>query len=737
MTTVTVPLPSLTTEIEPATQEDLTSNEDPAEPEQKIVHAIRGRIRFYIPKLRYDLNYACRLQALLKNDSCFTWTRINRVAASLIINYHSDYIPDDKIRSHVNYLILAATQSELVLETIPGKSPQLSFDCQISALATGLAVLSGPVGLPIPSLIVVGSIFWATWPVLQRAVNAIIHHKKLTIDFLDLIAIVITTSMGNYLTPSLMLALISIGENIRDRTARSSEICSSNLLNSWEQFVWVECDGKKQQIPLQEIVPGDTILLHPGEQVPIDGSILQGKVLLDEQKLTGESMPVVKSKGQSVFASTLVREGGCIHVLVERMGNDTRVGQSMKLIQEAPVHDTRMENYATKIAEKAVLPTLLLAASVLVLSRNLARAASVLTLDFATGIRVSVPTTVLAALTYAAKQGVLIRSGRTLEKLADIDTIIFDKTGTLTQGEVKVISVESFSPSLSHLQILELAAAAEHCLLHPVAQAIMRQAIAQEIIIPPRSYWHYHLGLGVEAIIKDEQVLVGSDRFLSQQGVNMSHVPKQKSAESVIYVASNGQLLGKITYRDVLRNETRAVIHQLLKVAGIEVHLLTGDNQHTANAVAEELGICSANTHAEAFPSQKAEVVQRLHDQGKIVAFVGDGVNDSPALAYADVSVSFANSSDIARETADVVLMENDLSGLLTAMAIARRASQLVQQNTAIVAIPNLAAMAIAVTFGLSPLVATVVNNGSTIVAGFNGLRPMLTRSNQKNSNRS
>jgi len=167
------------------------------------------------------------------------------------------------------------------------------------------------------------------------------------------------------------------------------------------------------------------------------------------------------------------------------------------------------------------------------------------------------------------------------------------------------------------------------------------------------------------------------------------------------------------------------------------VHLLTGDNQHTANAVAEELGICSANTHAEAFPSQKAEVVQRLHDQGKIVAFVGDGVNDSPALAYADVSVSFANSSDIARETADVVLMENDLSGLLTAMAIARRASQLVQQNTAIVAIPNLAAMAIAVTFGLSPLVATVVNNGSTIVAGFNGLRPMLTRSNQKNSNRS
>jgi Cu2+-exporting ATPase len=332
----------------------------------------------------------------------------------------------------------------------------------------------------------------------------------------------------------------------------------------------------------------------------------------------------------------------------------------------------------------------------------------------------------------------LIRSGRALEKLADVDTIVFDKTGTLTQGEVRVIGVESLYPQVSQLQILELAAGAEQCLLHPVAEAVMRHATAAEISIPSRSYWHYHLGLGVEAVIGGEQVLVGSDRFLVQQGVDMSRWDRQIPAtESVIYLARNGQLQGKIRYRDVLRSETRPVIHQLLTVEGMEVHLLTGDNPQTAHAVAQELGISPACTHAEAFPSQKADVVKQLHRQGHVVGFVGDGINDSPALAYADVSVSFANSSDIARETADVVLMDNDLSGLLTAMAIARQARQLIQENTAIVAIPNLAALAIAVVCGLNPLVATLINNGSTIVAGVNGLRPILRHRGKKNSNRS
>lgn len=703
-----------------------------------VVHAIRGRMRLRVPRLRQDVDYAQRLQALLEGDPLITSVKIKPAAASLVVTY-TNAVSDAKMRSRLICLLVAASDVAIVPRVNVNKSLATSTNdteeaswpgLQLSAVATGLAVLGGPLGLPIPPIMVAGSIALATWPVFQRALDGIVTQRKLNIDFLDFMAIAITTVQGQFLTPSLMLSLIEIGENIRDRTARSSKLQTLDLLSSLGQFVWVERNGEKYQIPIQDVQRGDTVIVYPGEQVPVDGSILRGKALLDEQKLTGESMPVLKSKGQPVFASTLVREGR-IYILTERVGNDTRAGQSIKLMQEAPVHDTRMENHAIKIAEKAVVPTLLLGGLVFAATRNPARVASILTLDLCTGIRVSIPTTVLAALTYAARHGILIRSGRALEKLAEVDTIVFDKTGTLTKGEAAVIGVESLNPSVSSLRVLALAAAAEQRLTHPVAEAIVRHAEAQQVEIPNRSKWNYQLGLGVQAEIEGETVYVGSERFLRQQGIDLEALNGQHQS-SVIYVASNGELQGKIRYSDILRPESREVITQLLTVEGVEVHMLTGDNKRTAGAVAAELGIAPKHTHAEAFPEQKAAVVRALHEQGKTVAFVGDGINDSPALAYADVSVSFANGSEIARETADLVLMQNDLHGLLEAIAIARQARQLIKQNTGLILVPNLGALVIAVLFGLNPLGATVVNNGSTIVAGVNGLRPMLKHSPQK-----
>jgi Cu2+-exporting ATPase len=692
----------------------------------KIVHVIPGRMRLRVSRLRHDPDYAQRLQTLLEADVFITSVRIKPAAASLVVTYHKSKVSDADIRLLIGRLLQAATEvivlkpSKLESATDNEKSwPGL----QLSTVATALAVLGGPLGFPIPPILVAGTIAVATLPVVQRAWDGIRLERKLNIDFLDFMAIAITTFQGQFLTPSLMLGLIEIGENIRDRTARSSAQQTLDLLSSLGQFVWVERDGQKQQIPIQDVQRGDTVIVYPGEQVPVDGTIVRGKALLDEQKLTGESMPVYKKKGQTVYASTLVREGR-VYILAERTGNDTCAGQSIQLMQQAPVHDTRMENYAAKIAQKAVLPTLLLGGAVFVTTRNPARAASVLTLDFATGIRVSVPTTVLAALTYAARRGILIRSGRALEKLAEVDTVVFDKTGTLTKGEVTVVGVESLNPATSTSQVLALAAAAEQRLTHPVAEAVIRYVTEQGIEIPSRGKWEYQLGLGVQAEIDGQSVYVGSERFLRHHGVLSIH--DELGSSSTIYVASNGELQGKIVYSDILRPESRKIVTALLTVEGVEVHMLTGDNRRTASAVAAELGIPPTHTHAEAFPEQKATVVKELHEQGKTVAFVGDGINDSPALAYADVSVSFANGSDIARETADLVLMRNDLYGLLEAIAIARQAKHLIHQNTSIIAVPNLAALVIAVLFGLNPLAATVVNNGSTVVAGVNGLRPIL-----------
>ncbi|BAZ38067.1 heavy metal translocating P-type ATPase [Calothrix sp. NIES-4101] len=698
-----------------------------------VVHETAGRLRLRVPHLRNDADYVQHLQALLEADKYITKVRLKPAAASVAVTYDISQIPQSEIRPHIAHLLQAATDIAIisnVVQTTPQtdeKEDENSFPSwKFSAASAALALLGGPLGFSISPILIATTIALATLPVAQRAWVAIRDERKLNIDFLDFMAIAITTVQGQFLTPALMLGLIEIGENIRDRTARSSAQQTLDLLSSLGKFAWVERNGEKIQVAIDEVNKGDTVIVYPGEQVPVDGTIIRGKALFDEQKLTGESMPVMKSQGQSVYASTLVREGQ-IYILAERLGNDTCVGKSIQLMQEAPVHDTRMENYAAKIAQKAVVPTLLLGGTVFALTRNAARAASILTLDFATGIRVSVPTTVLAALSYAARRGVLIRSGRALEQLANVDTIVFDKTGTLTKGEIAVTAVRSFNPEVSELQVLAIAATAEQRLTHPVAEAVVRHAESQQVEVLTREKWNYQLGLGVEAIIDGKKVYVGSQRFLHQQEIDMTSINDlAETPASAIYVASDGQLQGIIEYNDVLRSESKEVITALIEVEGVEVHMLTGDNKRTAKAVATELGISPTYTHAEAFPEQKAEVVRQLHETGKTVAFVGDGINDSPALAYADVSVSFANGSDIARETADLVLMQNDLHSLLEAIEIARKAKQLIQQNTSIIAIPNLAALVVATLFGLNPLAATVVNNGSTVVAGINGLRPIL-----------
>ncbi|HEY9848291.1 MAG TPA: heavy metal translocating P-type ATPase [Leptolyngbyaceae cyanobacterium] len=703
----------------------------------RIVHQISGRIRFQIPRIASDSEYLYRLTVLAESDSRVTNVRVNTAASSIAISYDRELVADDEMQEHLINLIQSASDI-ILLPNLKAASIEESAESEsnpwlnltLPAISTALSLLAGPLGLPIPPLVVGGTIAISTLPVLQRTLHSILVEHRLNIDFLDLMAISITTLQGQFINPALMLLLIQIGETIREQTARSSQQQTLDLLDCLKQLVWVERNGEKQEIPVQEVQAGDTVIVYPGEQIPVDGQIIRGKALVDEQKLTGEAMPVMRKKGQVVFASTLVREGR-LYILAEKVGADTRAGQIIKVMQDAPVHDTRIENYAAKVADAAVLPTLLLSGIVFAATRNVGRAAAILTLDLATGIRVSVPTTVLAALTLAARRGVLIRSGRALEKLAAVDAVVFDKTGTLTSGYPAIVSVETVSNSASSLRVLELAAAAEQRLTHPVAEAVVRYAQEKGAKILPRGKWEYEIGLGVRAEIEGELVLVGSDRFLRQAGINLDalqekHEYLQAEGCSIIYVASNGELQGILAYRDPLRAESAEVIQILRSTQKMEIHLLTGDNKRIASGVAKELGIAQSNTHAEAFPEQKVAVVEQLREEGKTVAFVGDGINDSPALAYADVSVSFANGSDVARETADVVLMENNLHGLPEAIAIARQAMQIIHQNTGIVAIPNLAALALAATVGVPPLAATAINNGSAILAGLNGLRPLL-----------
>ncbi|MBG1242281.1 heavy metal translocating P-type ATPase [Nostoc sp. NZL] len=705
-----------------------------------VVHIIPGRIRFRVPLLAYEPNYAQRLQELLESDSRILQVRVNCSCSSIAIRYQLSSNNDKLMQAYLIRLLHEAKVSQHSTVNSQQIAEADDSGVKLPALATVLALLG--LGFPIPRAMIAATVALAALPIAKRAYTSITQKQKLNIDCLDLIAIALTSSQGNLLTPALVITLHEIGDLIRDRTARVTKNHAADLLNSLGHYAWVEQpDGQKKHILATQVQPKDTVIVYPGEQIPVDGQILRGKALIDQQKLTGESMPVLRQVGQAVYASTLVREGE-IYIQTERVGTATRAGASIELVQQAPVHDTRMGNYAATVADKAVLPALIFAGLVLATTRNPARAASILTLDFVTGIRVSLPTTFLAALHHATRHGVLIRSGRALEKLAQMDTLVFDKTGTLTKGDIEVVEIETVVGRMSPRRLLTLAAAAEQRLTHPAAAAVVNYAEKQGIKILPRQEFVYEIGLGVRAEIDGEQVIVGSDRFLRQCGIPLDclyephlcnqadcpyHLNCRISAHnSLLYVGVNQEFQGVIYYTDPLRPESPAVIEKLQTEYGMEIHLLTGDNQQRAIAVAQELNLPLSQVHAEAFPEKKAEIIQKLHESGKTVAFTGDGLNDSIALAYADVAISFSGGSEVARETADVVLMDDNLTSFLEAIAIARQTQAVIKQNIGLAVFPNLAALGLATTIGLHPLAATVVHNGSAIAAGLNGLRPLM-----------
>lgn len=694
-----------------------------------VIHDNSWRTRIRIPRLINDEDYFRKLKYLVQLLDGVHSFRINPMNASLVVEYTSPMYSIDATnrRTQLIEAIQQAAFTEIDDATLEAHSEpknELDYVERLGLPAVGLLLSFGALlELPFPGLVTGAIIFTAAIPVFKRALNAIRDDRQLTIDFLDGLAISLHTLQGSFFGATLMLGLIEGGEIIRDLTARGSENASLDLLDCLGTSAYVERYGVEVEIPVKEIVIGDRVIVYPGDQIPVDGSILRGTALIDQCKLTGESVPVVRTEGDEVFASTLVVEGQMC-ILAERTGNSTRAGVIVNLMQSAPIHDTRVENYAAAVANQMVIPTLLTSAVVGFASGDLNRAIALLTLDLGTGIRISVPTTILSALTFAARNGVFIRSGHAIEMLAKVDTVVFDKTGTLTQGHAGVVGIQLTQTEIDEAELLRLAASAEQGLTHPVADAIVRHTKQQGISLGNCEEWEYCVGLGVVAKIEGRAILVGSHRLMEREGICLDALGTDET-NSLVYVAVDSKLFGAILYRDPLRSESQQVILSLHR-QGIETYMLSGDVNRVAKSVAAELGIKPDCVYAEAFPEQKVEVVRRLHDSGKTVAFCGDGINDSAALAYADVSISFAGATDIARETADIVLMENNLHSLLQAIQIAKQAMGIVEQNIALVAVPNVSAVIAGIFFALDPVLAILINNGSAILAEINGLRPLL-----------
>jgi Cu2+-exporting ATPase len=708
----------------------------------EVRHSMPGRIRLVIPAIRQTvgLNQGCA--QLLKNQQGITDVRVNTQSASVVLLHNRD---ERDILSTVRKAMRKATISSLRSPAPLDEESQSEragsggngFEPGNSAVDT---VKWGPLALPMASLgltltgagsvLALPLIAYNAVPILKRAMKVLREEHRLNVDFLDSLAVTISTLQGNLFTSAFMTALIHLGDFIRDLTAAKSRRAMTALLAYQKKKAWVLRNKRKIEIRVNAIVIGDTVIIYAGGLIPVDGEVVKGRATVDQQTITGESSPVEKRVGDKVYAATVLGEGK-LYVRAERVGNQTTAAQIVQMVEGAPVGETRMQNYAEKFADRLVAPSLAVAGGFYALSPDVNRLVSMIITDYGTGIRVAAPTSVLASMRLAARHGILIKGGRHMEKLNQVDTVVFDKTGTLTGGDLRLLDIDSFDDRhFPPRHILALAAAAEARLTHPVAQAVLTKAHEWRIQIPDRDESRYYIGLGVEVQVNGFLVQVGSERFMRQKGVSLDSASgklNQQSAQgySSLLLAVDEGLKGIITYSDLIRPESSTVLNVLRNRGVRDLIMLTGDNRTVAVSVAGQLGL--TQFFSDVLPEEKAEIVQQLQKQGRVVAMVGDGINDSPALAYADVGIAMKNGADIAHQAADVVLMEENLWKLINAFDISKEAIGLVRQNYTIIAVLNTLAFAMAVPRGLvNPGVTALISNGSAILASLNGVRPIL-----------
>jgi Cu2+-exporting ATPase len=702
----------------------------------EVRHFFPGRVRLFVPGVfRSNDSPGRTIEDLLPHDSVQK-VRANPHCSSVVIEY--DHNRPGILADLLSRLRRARSVQEL--HTAPGQI--LSINGNGAAPVRQHAPFKLPLVFPTASLILsffagpaaitvnVPLMLWNSRPIGSRAWRILSREKRLNVDFLDTLAISVSMLHGAFLTAAIIVWLVRLGDWIRDLTAAKSKRAVGELLEFQTKMAWILVDGTVQAIPASLIAVGDTVVAHSGEMILVDGEILTGHGTLDQKTITGESLPVARGPGEAVYAATGLREG-YLTIRATRVGNDTTAAQIVHLVESAPVGETRIQNHAERFADRLVGPTLALASGMGIAFADINRFTSLVIVDYGTGIRVAAPTSVLASMTHAARQGILIKSGAHLEKLAEVDTIVFDKTGTLTAGVPHVHDIISYQERhFPERKILGLAASAEARLQHPVAEAIRARTEKDGIEVPDSNEVNYRVGFGVEARINGYHLHLGSERFLRESSIFTGAASRDQkrlneSGCSSLLLAIDGKLVGLIPYSDRVRPESRDVVGILHNKGIKDTIMLTGDNGTVARAVAGRLGL--SRHVADTLPADKAEYVQQLRREGRVVAMVGDGINDSPALSFADVGIAMKHGAQVAHESANIVLMEDNLWKLVKAIEISRDGVGLIRQNYKIVAIMNSVALLLALPGGLiTPQLTAIISNGSAIVASLNAVRPTL-----------
>lgn len=522
-------------------------------------------------------------------------------------------------------------------------------------------------------------------PTALRAFQAL-RARAFSIDLLVTIAVVGALIIGEYVEAAVVAFLFIFGAWLEARTLEKTRRSLRDLIDLAPQQAQVLRDGETVTVAADEIVPGDRVLVHSGGTIAVDGTIAFGQAHVNQATITGEPLPVSRTVGDSVFSGTIL-DSGYLEVIADKVGEETTFSRIIELVEEAQETKTKTQRFLDRFANIYTPTIVVLAVGVFIVTRDVEFALTFLVIACPGALVISTPVSMVAGLGNGARHGVLMKGGDALERLSKIDTIVFDKTGTLTRGMPEVTEVRALIGDEDRM--LQLAAGLEVASEHPLGRTIVTEASNRELaaLDSPENV-EVIKGGGIRGNVDGQLVTIGSRRVLTSEGLSLPDeaedyaVERERAGNTVVFVAIDGELVGVISIADQIRPEAAAAI-AALRGAGVKRFvMLTGDNRHTAELVAEELGI--DEVRAELLPHHKVEAVTKLKDAGHRVAMIGDGINDAPAIATADVGIAMGAGTDVSIDTADVILMANRFDQLLHAYSLAKATVRNMKQNTAI-----------------------------------------------------
>ena len=554
---------------------------------------------------------------------------------------------------------------------------------------------------------------------------------RMDVALLDGAAVTGAILQKQFQPASSMMFLLSISDALEAYTVQKAKSTLKDSLALNIDTVWVVGDdGEERQVSAIEIQKGDKIKVRMGDVIPVDGKVVEGEAMVNEASMTGEPLAVHKSNGKTVHAGTVIEEGNIV-VEVYSMNKETRLNKIIELIENSEELKAETQSKAEKLADSIVPYSFLATAITYLLTRNASKALSVLMVDFSCAIKLTTPLSVISAMSEASDNRMMIKGGKFLENYANADTIVFDKTGTLTNAAPKVVEVIPMTKKYSRNDILRMAACIEEHFAHSIATAIVKQAEEEGLNhAEDHSEVKYIVAHGIVTEYEGKRAVIGSRHFLFDDEKVKATKTQQKKIEkevkehSVIYLAIDGKLEGLICIDDPVRQEAKYVIEEL-KQLGIEnVIMLTGDSESGAKAGANALGI--TQYRSQVLPEDKSRIVEELKAEGKTVIMVGDGINDSPALAAADVSVSMKNSSDIAREVADISLLSDDLYDLVTLRKLSTGMLDKINDNYRNIIMVNGSLLVLGVLGVILPSTSSLIHNLSTMLFGVMSTKSVL-----------